>query len=165
MAKSDNSPFSEFLTSFLSHFQTSQKKVTYIFKNKQILRKKNILRFFTRKIKQILFQLLFSNFIFLLCHQTSPILGSILHIIFNFNFFLYFWGKYVIYCKKKKFLSPTQFALQSSEKVTFIEGEGVVRLQASTVQYFFSEQLFFLEHLNLLSCIFTCNPNFYYLNN
>ena len=51
----DNSPFSEFLTSFLSHFQTSQKKVTYIFKNKQIFRKKNNLRYFTRKIKQIFF--------------------------------------------------------------------------------------------------------------
>ena len=118
----DNSLFSEFLTSFLSRFQTSQKKVNNIFKNKQILRKKIMLRFFTIKIKLIFF----------LCHQTSPILGSILHIIFNFLIFFVLFGKYVIYCKKNKFLSFTQFALQSSEKVTFIEG-GVARLWASTV--------------------------------
>ena len=45
----DNLPFSEFFTSFLTHFQTSQKKVTYIFKIKQILRKKKHFKVFYKK--------------------------------------------------------------------------------------------------------------------
>ena len=90
---SDNYLFSLFLTSFLSHFETSQKKNIYILKKKQIQREKNILRFFTRKIKRIfLVRLLFLFSLFFLCHQTSPILGSILHTIFNLSTFLYYLG-------------------------------------------------------------------------
>ena len=39
----------------------------------------------------------------------------------------------MIYCKKNKFQSFTWFALQSSEKVTFIEGGGVAGIWAGTV--------------------------------
>ena len=60
----DNSLFSVFLTSFLSHFETSQNKVIYILKKKQIQREKNILRFFSRKINFFLVMLLFSIFFF-----------------------------------------------------------------------------------------------------
>ena len=45
----DNSLFSEFFTSFLSHFDTSQKKVIYIFKKKQIQREKKHKKVFYKK--------------------------------------------------------------------------------------------------------------------
>ena len=99
----DNSLFSVFLTSFLSHFETSQKKVIYIFKKKQIQREKKHIKVFYKKNQTIfLVRLLFSILIFFLYHQTSTILGSILQIIFIFFYFLVLFGKYVIYCRNNQ---------------------------------------------------------------
>ena len=74
----------------------------YIFKAYEIKRKKIILSFLQEMSKNFFVRLLFSIFVFFLCHQTSPILGSILQIILIFLIILYYFGKYVIfYCKTK----------------------------------------------------------------
>ena len=101
----DNSLFSVFFTSILSHFEPSQKKsYLHIQKGTKPKRKKHIKFFFTRKIKRIfLVGLLFSILFFFLYHQTTPILGSILYIIW---FKKKLFGKDLIYFPKKiKFLS------------------------------------------------------------
>ena len=92
----DNSLFSIFLTSIFSNFKTSHKNVIYTFRNNKS-EVKNILKFFTRKFKKIFYNVgYFFYFNFFLCHETSPILGSILHIILDFLDFLYNLEKYVI---------------------------------------------------------------------
>ena len=123
----DNSLFSLFLTSFLSHLKTFQKKSYLKIQKTNKSKKERILRFFTRKIKQFfLVRLFFFHFHFFLCHQTSAILGSILHIILNFSNLMYYFGN----------MWFTYVAPQSSEKVMFIVGGSRTLSRHCIVQQF-----------------------------
>ena len=51
----DNSLFSVFLTSYLSHFETSQKKSYLLIQKEQIQREKKNVKVFYKKIKRIFF--------------------------------------------------------------------------------------------------------------
>ena len=99
----DNSLFSLILTSFLAHFEISQKKVICVFKNKQIRKKKNILWFCYKKNLSIFFSkatfFLFS--FFSVSPNPANIRVNFAHNFEFYNFFVLFW-KYVIYCKKNQ---------------------------------------------------------------
>ena len=97
----DNSLLSLFLTSLLSHFETSHKKVIYIFKKKQIRReKKKPIKVFAWKIKRFfLVRLLFS---ILIVFSVSLNLANIrVDIAHNLIFFSLF-GKYLIYSQNNQ---------------------------------------------------------------
>ena len=110
----DNSLFSVFLTSFFVTLRRLRKKLfTYWKRNKSKEKKKNQ-RFFTRKSNEIfLSNATFFYFIFFLYHQTSPILGSILHIIW---FFFYYLGNMWFIAKNCRTLG------RHSRIVTLIKG-------------------------------------------
>ena len=128
---------------FIKHFKKSQTKDIYIFKTIEIQRKKFNFRFFTRKVKQIFFSK--ATFFYFPFFSVSPILANIwVEFANNFKFFKCFvlFGKYVIYCKKIRFLSITYFVPQSSEKVTFIEGGSRTLGQHCTLPWVTFEEIF-----------------------
>ena len=121
----------------------------YIFKAYEIKRKKIILSFLQEMSKNFFVRLLFSIFVFFLCHQTSPILGSILQIILIFLIILYYFGKYVIFsiCYKVYYFRFRQLfkrVLLKNQNQFFFHGAQSTRNAAEN--YKKKSRIFWLDH-------------------
>ena len=110
----DNSLFSVFLTSFFVTLRRLRKKLFTYWKRNKSKEKKKIKGFLQEnQTKFFSVMLLFSILFFFLYHLTSPILGSILHIIW---FFFYYLGNMWFIAKNCRTLG------RHSRIVTLIKG-------------------------------------------